>query len=218
MLPGFKNADVQATLIPDSVGLLDRPIHNHGQIRVTLGDFCEELAVQLLSSRKFLARRYRTDSRVSYCPDLALYHRLRRSCKANFHLPPVCFIEVKCVGLTRSTFVYASRLAKDESFTTVHDLHYLLFSHRLDTSVCHSTYDLQVGFLRELQAVYLFPFASIHAAACTVPATPLNSSYGHSNSNPVYGVGYRLPLRLLRQYPHFSLPVKFSMPERCLFE
>jgi len=200
MLPGLRTTDTQYRFLPPS----DQPLTGHGQCRVILGDFCEELAVKILSSRKYHAFRFRTDSRATYCPDIGIKRRL-----------PGCeyglikhFLEVKSVGLTNATFIYEGRLKKDANFAQSHSLSYLLFHHTASVNLCRSADELRALFLSKLQAIYLLPLSSILDAAATVPITDLNSKYGHSHTNPTYGQGRRLPLLLLLAYEHVKIEVR----------
>lgn len=169
-LPGFKSSESQAVM-------WERPIGNHGACRALIGDFAETLTARLLRGR-----RYRTDSRCNYCPDV-------------FALG--AWFEVKAAGRNCETFVYAGRLEKDKVFARDRELYYVIWHHRANTLRAASREDLMRLFLMNLQAIYIVPFSRVIEVAEAVTATPLNSKYGKSDTNPIYGSGYRLPLKKL---------------------
>jgi hypothetical protein len=180
-LPGFKDASTQLTL-------WDEPLGGHGHVRTVIGDFSEQLTVKFLKGR-----RYRTDCTADYCPDIF-------ACDL--------FLEVKAAGRSNQTFVYAGRLQRDLEFSLDHPLYYAIWHHGADTKQVHSVYALRCQFLATLRTLYLVPFAEIYAIAQTIKPTSLNSKYGHSDTNPIYGMGYRLPLALIRKRQH--LPIHFK--------
>lgn len=180
MLPGFKNNEVQSRLWDELLG-------NHGHCRTVLGDFAESLTAKILRGR-----RYRTDSRSEYCPDV-------------FALG--AWFEVKAAGRTNQTFVYAGRLAKDRTFSASRQLYYVIWHHAAETRTCRTKDDLRRLFLSSLKCIYVVEFAEIDAIAATIPATRLNSKYGHSDSNPTYGSGYRIPLSRVVARPHLTLSI-----------
>jgi len=180
-LPGFKSADSQGVM-------WDRPLTGHGSCRALIGDFAETLTARLLRGK-----RYRTDSRCKYCPDVYALGS---------------WFEVKAAGRNHETFVYAGRLEKDRRFAADHNLFYVIWHHRARTLTADSREDLQRLFLWNLQAVYVVPFAVIDEVAAAVTATPLNSKYGKSDTNPTYGSGYRLPIKRLAQSGCLTIDVQ----------
>jgi len=165
----------------------DEPLGNHGHCRTVLGDFAETLTAKLLRGK-----RYRTDSRCAYCPDV-------------FALG--AWFEVKAAGRTNQTFVYAGRLEKDRAFSRDRQLYYVVWHHAAETIQARTKDDLRRLFLASLKAIYVIEFAEIDAIAATIPVCRLNSKYGHSDTNPAYGAGYRIPLSRIRQRPHLTLDI-----------
>lgn len=113
------------------------------------------------------------------------------------------------MGLTNATLVYKGRLEKDRLFAESHTLFYLLFHHALNTFTARTVLELRCLFLQQLHSAYLLPFASILAASQNVPCTRLNSKYGHSDTNPTYGEGYRLPAKSLLAQPHVAIDFQY---------
>ena len=185
-LPGYK-LDTQHRLFYE-------PIGNHGHTRVLLGDFAEKLTAKLLKGV-----RYRTDSRCEYCPDVTVLNQAGNK-----------YFEVKAVGNTQQTFIYEGRLQKDLEFAQSHELYYVLWSHATNTSLCLDEYELMCWFLKCLKEVLIVPFSSMYEVAIKQPLTKLNSRYGHSDSNPVYGAGRRIPLKKIKEYVHQSILIQLS--------
>lgn len=182
-LPGFKSDDEQGSL-------WERPLTGHGSCRASLGDFAERLTARILHGR-----RYRTDSRCNYCPDV-------------FALG--AWFEVKTAGRNNESFVYQGRLEKDRRFAEQRQLYYVIWHHAADTKACLTHADLRRSFLMSLKAVYVLPFAEVDAVAQSVTVTKLNSKYGKSDTNPVYGAGYRLPIKMLKCRQCLTLSVERS--------
>ncbi len=130
---------------------------------------------------------HKTDCRCDYCPDVSFGKK---------------FYEVKACGNSGQTFIYEGRLEKDYEFSQTHELFYVVWRHRVDTSLVSTIADLK----RELEANTLgyaiCPFEFIYKLCKQKPPTPLNSKYGSSDSNPVYGSGYRISVSGLKEYWH----------------
>jgi hypothetical protein len=179
-LPRFK-AEHQPRLFAE-------PIGNHGHVRVLLGDIAERLTAKF-----FNGHRYRTDCRSDYCPDVTAGGQ---------------FFEVKTVGKTNHTFIYEGRLKKDRKFYDAgNSLSYVLWQHRSLTRICLDVFELECLFLATLIRVLVVPFQFIEQAALMSPVTKLNSKYGHSNTNPTYGAGYRIPISRVLSLPHFEIEI-----------
>jgi hypothetical protein len=155
--------------------LWEQPIGNHGHVRTTLGDFAEDLTALL-----FHGTRLRTDSRADYCPDIFVEDGI--------------YLECKTSGLSRQTFVYEGRLNKDREFAASHHLLYVVWCHSLATNESKTIEELKRQFLLSINCIYLIPFSEIDRIALENAPVKLNSHYGHSDTNPVYGSGYRIPI------------------------
>jgi hypothetical protein len=106
--------------------------------------------------------------------------------------------------------IYEGRLEKDKVFAENNQLFYVLLCHSVDSMICHNTFEIRVAFLSTLRQIIVAPFDSVYEAAKMSKVTKLNSAYGHSDTNPVYGTGYRLPIKRLLTFPHLKLAVQNS--------
>lgn len=190
-LPGFKTTNRQSFF-------WDEPLGNHGHARTVLGDFAEELTARLTRGR-----RYRTDSRADYCPDVFAFGT---------------YFECKSAGRSNQTFVYAGRLEKDAAFAETRPLFYVVWHHAANTLIAADDRELKTLFLASLKAIYVVPFAEVRRLALESELTPLNSKYGHSDSNPTYGAGYRIPVSRLRSANHLAIGIEHVGRDRVLFD
>lgn len=191
MLPNFKPSDEQLVLFQQHIVL-----GNHGHVRTILGDFAENLTAKI-----FNGKRYITDSRCKYCPDVWIDAGL--------------YLEVKTIGRSNHTFIYEGRLEKDRQFYDQGNmLYYVLWHHSADTKVCTDDFELKSLFLSKLKRIVIIEFPEMEAAAKLSPVTKLNSRYGHSDSNPTYGAGRRIPIKRVMGMRHLEIPV---MPSSNLF-
>jgi hypothetical protein len=174
----------------EQLRLFAEPLGNHGTVRTTLGDFAERLVAKLLNGQ-----RYKTDSRCKYCPDVKAMGK---------------FFEVKAVGRTRESLIYEGRLEKDLLFSQTNELYYVFCCHSVDSKVCRDSFELQCMFMATLGSIVVAPFESVYEAAMMSEVTRLNSSYGHSDTNKVYGAGYRLPMKRLTKFSHLRLSINSS--------
>lgn len=188
-LPSFKSIERQSFLWDDAIG-------NHGHARTVLGDFAEDLTAKLLRGR-----RYKTDCRAEYCPDIGALD---------------AYFECKTAGRSNQTFVYEGRLEKDRRFASEHPLFYVVWHHSANTLVAASSRDLQRLFLATLKQILVVPFGGIDQLAGKFGKTPLNSKYGHSDTNPIYGAGYRIPVSALLTVEHMTIAIEHQ-PQRELF-
>lgn len=186
ILPSFKSSERQAFLWDDPMG-------NHGHARTVLGDFAEELTARFVGGKRF-----KTDSRADYCPDV-------------FGLG--AYFEVKSAGRSNQTFVYEGRLEKDRWFAKEHSLFYAVWHHAANTKLASTEADLQRLFLASLRSLIVVPFDTISVLAGRFGRTPLNSKYGHSDSNQLYGAGYRIPVSALRSGQCLEIPFKHLQAE-----
>lgn len=172
-LPGVKHAD-------DQLRLWETPLGNHGTVRASLGNF-----VEILSARMFDAVRFKTNSMVSYCPDVGK--------------PGEWYGECKSAGKSNQTFIYAGRLVKDRKFIAGgNDLYYIVWHHAAETKLAKTERELWALFLANMRAIYVTPFAAIDGICKTLREEKLNSNYGHAD-NPIYGSGYRLPIKRISE-------------------
>lgn len=186
MLPKFKEEQPR---------LFAEPIGNHGHVRTVIGDFAEALTAKL-----FKGRRYRTDSRSDYCPDVKALDT---------------YFEVKAVGRTKHTFIYQGRLEKDLAFSRSNKLAYVFWCHNIDSKFCYDSFELRCMFLATLTKILVVPFEVVYETARLSPVTKLNSKYGHSDTNPIYGAGYRIPISRIMKFPHTELVVRRSEELFC---
>ena len=168
--------------------LFTEPLGNHGHVRTLLGDIAERLTARL-----FNGRRYRTDCRSDYCPDVTAGG---------------LFFEVKTIGNSNHTFVYEGRLEKDRRFWDAgNNLSYVLWNHGVVSRVCQDVFELECMFLATLKSIIVVSFPFLEQAAKMSPVTKLNSKYGHSDANPVYGAGYRIPISRVLALPHYEIEI-----------
>jgi hypothetical protein len=181
-LPGFRSATVQPFLFPEE-------LRGHGHVRTVLGKLAEDLTAHF-----FNGRRYKTDVRCTYCPDVSADGK---------------FYESKACGRSKTTFIYAGRLQKDRDFVLAgNELFYVIWHHTANTKDARTVAELRVLALQSLQAVYVVPFAVVDGLCLAVPEEPLNSAYGHNRDQPVtYGSGFRIHLNLLADYVQPAWPV-----------
>ncbi len=174
--------------------LFAEPLGNHGTVRTTLGDFAETMVAKLIGGR-----RYRTDSTALYCPDIVV---------RGYTIDK--YFEVKSVGRTRESLIYAGRLVKDSVFAETNELYYVFCCHSVDSKMCSDDFELKCMFLATLDKIIIAPFESVYTAAKMSDVTPLNTNYGWSNGSKLYGSGYRLPIKRLLQFPHLKLAISRS--------
>ena len=179
MLPKPKTTDRQHRLFP-------QPIGNHGHVRIALGFLTERLTASLFGGHVL-----RTDSRVAYCPDVMVPASLSTG-----NLPT--FLECKAMGKSKGSLIYSGRLEKDKLFAKYNRLYYVIWEHDLDTLQYQTVEELEVAYLLSIRRIYVMPFRTVARICLTVPVTKLNSNYGHSDTNPVYGAGYRIPAYKLK--------------------
>ena len=160
--------------------LFDEPLGNHGHVRTLIGEWAEQITAYV-----FEGNRHRTDSTADYCPDVSTSEG---------------YIECKAAGRSRQTFIYGGRLDKDTAFANGHPLSYCIWTHSADSKQAATVSQLRRMFFGSLTGYVLIPFWNLHRIALAQPITRLNSKYGNSNSNPTYGSGYRIPLRLLDRW------------------
>lgn len=160
--------------------LFDEPLGNHGHVRVVLGDFVEHLTAQLLGGQV-----HKTSSKANYCPDVSV---------GKF------YFECKCAGRNKETFVYGGRLEKDREFAATRWLAYVIWHHTTDTTQPATVRDLRAMFLANVKSVYVVPFEVIDEICREKDEVPLNSAYGGSKDNPLYGSGYRIRLAELAEW------------------
>lgn len=164
---------------------IDRPLivdgkYSMGRARAIAGAFFEGLTVGALGGC-----RHRTDSRCDYCPDVSIGNE---------------YFEVKGAGLSGEFLIYKGRLEKDATFAKHHPLTYIVWSHGADFLKATCEIGLKALIQASLKGYYRIPFDVLHAKAMTVTPTKLNSAYGHSDTNPIYGEGYRMKLVWFGEY------------------
>lgn len=147
---------------------------NHGLIRTVIGEFFEDNGV-----------RHRTDSRCDYCPDVS---------------SDAGYFEVKAVGLSKQMLVYAGRLEKDFEFCKSKNLWYYVWSHNVATNRVRTVAELKKMLSVSILASYVVPFMELYRICKESSITKMNSAYGHSDTNPVYGSGYRVSLSKLKGF------------------
>lgn len=171
-LPGFKTERRQQRLF-------DEEISGHAYARNILGSFVEDLTAHL-----FRGRRFKTDSRCEYCPDV---------------LASGIYLECKSAGKSRQTFIYAGRLVKDRAFAQSHRLAYVIWHHTASVATARTERELLHLLLANMKWLYLVPFEFIDDACQGIKLEPLNSKYGGTDRN-VYGSGYRLRISLFEPF------------------
>lgn len=168
--------------------LFDYPIEesDHGYARHVVGELIEEISALVLGGF-----RHKTDSQADYCPDISRPKSIGRG---------LDFFECKAAGLSRQTFIYEGRLKKDRRFAKRFDLKYLIWHHTAKTKQARSVFELRSLLLQRIVCAYLVPFSVIDSICQGLSVEKLNSAYGHSDSNPVYGSGVRIPIKALEAY------------------
>jgi hypothetical protein len=155
---------------------------NHGRVRTAIGNYFE-----LKTARLVRGRVHKTDCRCDYCPDVSAESK---------------FFEVKAAGNSGQTFIYAGRLEKDFEFSQANELWYVVWRHRVDTSQVETIQQLKQELQRNTLGYALCPFSFIYELCKQKPPTKLNSKYGGSDTNPLYGSGYRIAVSSLKEYWH----------------
>jgi len=153
---------------------------NHGLARVVIGDFFENL-----TAKYFQGTRCKTDSRCDYCPDVALSNS---------------YLEVKAAGRSKQTFIYEGRLEKDRKFSETHVLSYVVWSHSISVHDFENVSSLVESLRNSIECFFLVPVGAVLEVCSELRLTKLNSKYGNSDSNDLYGSGYRIPLSKLKDF------------------
>lgn len=176
MLPGYKHPDLQRHLFT-----VEHPTPTHALARNVIGDFVENLTALI-----FNGKRFKSDSRCKYCPDVWIKG---------------IFIECKAAGRSKQTFIYQGRLEKDKEFAKEFDLVYCIWHHTAYTKRAATDMELRWLFLSKMKAIYLVPFSEILAVIkrCNIKSEQLNSKYGGTNRT-TYGTGYRINIRELEPF------------------
>lgn len=175
--------------------LFDEPLGGHGHIRTLIGEWTECFFASI-----FNLNRHKTDCTADYCPDLST------------KTAPTTYFECKGVGLTKQTFVYSGRLTKDRVFFEQgNELYYLILHHTCKTTDYQTVNQLLEGWKANLQSIYVIHFQDFANIASFRSTEPLNSKYGHSDDNPTYGSGKRIPLSLLTEHLYATVD---SLPNK----
>lgn len=177
--------------------LFDYPIEesDHGYARHVVGELIEEISALVLGGY-----RHKTDSRCDYCPDLSVPDWISYNPALCMWQTGMTYFECKAAGLSRQTFIYEGRLKKDRCFAKRFDLKYLIWHHTAKTKQARSVFELRSLLLQRIVCAYLVPFSVIDSICQGLSIEKLNSAYGHSDSNPVYGSGVRIPIKALEAY------------------
>jgi hypothetical protein len=149
-----------------------------------IGGYFEQRTAELLGGEQ-----HKTDARCDYCPDVSVLLQNGRS-----------YFEVKAVGRSKQAFVYAGRLVKDRRLAQLHPLTYILWGHTLATQDYETVAELLLDLPELTLGYYRIPFADFDRLLSSRPLEKLNSRYGGSTSNPLYGSGYRIHLSALKAY------------------
>lgn len=165
-------------------GLFDRPLGNHGHCRTIIGDF-----IEVVTARVFGGKRCRCTGTADYCPDVKVGD---------------IYIECKAMGNSNQTMIYDGRLEKDHVFAQSHNLFYAIWSHNVSTKSVDTVEDLQRKLLAGLEWCALIPFDQIDQICLWSKPGKLNSKYGGSQDNPLYGSGYRIPRRFIEPWILFE--------------
>lgn len=168
--------------------LFVRPINCMAITRNLCGDFFEQ-ATAAIGGHK----RNRTDGTADYCPDLS--DRLDAN---TYH-------EVKSVGRSSTSIIYAGRLEKDYRFTHAGNaLNYWFWHHSVEASKAATVEDLYVSLAGSLSYVIILPYELVRTVALGRPLKMLNKKYNHRKPNGYacrskgYGDGYSIPLSNLK--------------------
>lgn len=166
--------------------LFERMLGNHGHRRCVVGALIERL-----TALTFGGRRHKCTGLAEYCPDVSIDEKI--------------FLECKAMGRSRQTFVYAGRLEKDRRFANEYELYYVIWHHKVDTTIATTVEELEMLILSKLQWVAVIPFDHVEQLCLRLRNGPtkLNSGYGSgygSPSNKLYGSGYRIPMRFIEPW------------------
>jgi len=165
--------------------LWDEPLGNHGHCRTVIGNLAERLTLAF-----FGGVRHKTDSRVSYCPDVSTNG---------------IYLEVKAAGCSNQTFIYSGRVQKDRNFAKDHPLAYVIWWHAAETKRTQTVFELESLVIKKLRAVFVVPWEDMDSIIRTLPEEKLNSKYGNSDQpGTLYGSGYRINIRSLSPFLLFS--------------
>lgn len=179
---------------------------NHGHVRTVVGDLVEDLSAEYLGGK-----RHRTQSSADYCPDVSRATpkggTVGEQGRRGFE-----YFECKSVGKSKRAFVYAGRVEKDRTFSLLHPLYYVIWSHSAETKQAGSVPELETLVLAHVRKVLVVPFSSLDAIIRTLPVEPLNSGYGPAatRASPkikkAYGSGYRISLSRLEAFVVETFP------------
>lgn len=184
--------------------LFDEPLGNHGHVRYILGDFVETLTAELFrgtrhsTGHKQHNNKQRNNSdqqQVYYAPDICCERYC--FCCQNAHY---FYLECKATGRSNQFLIYQGRLEKDRIFAETHQLFYCIWHHNTNTLLYSSTQELRDALLSHLRGIYIIPFLAVDEAAKSRRVQKLNSHYGNSDGNPVYGCGITMPLSLFNDF------------------
>lgn len=179
-ISGLRSDWRQPLLFPENLG-------NHGHVRNVIGELAEELTAHYVSGR-----RHKVQGNVIYCPDVS-----RRE----------GFFESKAAGNSNQTFIYGGRLEKDRNFAmSGNRLWYVIWHHEAASKGVETTEALRSLVLQKTRKVYVVPFLVMDNICGEITPDKLNSKYGGSDSRPIYGTGYRIPLKLLESWCTDTFP------------
>lgn len=168
--------------------LFVRPIDKMAITRNLCGEFFEQATASIGGHK-----RNRTDGTADYCPDL--------SDRLDAHT----YHEVKSVGRSSTSIIYAGRLEKDYQFTHAGNcLNYWFWHHSVEVSTVKTVEELQVALSGSLSYLIILPYELVRAVALARPLKMLNKAYNTRNRNGYacrskgYGDGYSIPLSILK--------------------
>lgn len=167
---------------------LERNIRSPHELRNLIGDMVEDFATAHFPP----SRRIKINGNVKINPDV--------------HYDSNRYFECKSCGRNGSVIIYEGRLAKDQQFVEQgNTLHYMIWSHSLDTRDIKTTDQLKSCLINSIKAITVVPLSLLVGLTNNRPVRCLNSGYtnrgnrlGYGNGSKGYGMGWCLPLKLIQ--------------------
>jgi hypothetical protein len=154
--------------------LFDPPLRAVGALRNICGEFAE-LCTQRVSG----ARRLRTDSRQTICPDL--------------HFDDNIWFECKSVGKSGYAIIYQKRYEKERTFISQgNQLVYWIWSHGGAIGKAASVGEIQQQFSENLRCVYVVDCRELWSYLDETPVILNNSYFSNSRAGGFKGSGWRI--------------------------
>lgn len=156
-------------------------VDSMGFARYTIGRLAERLTKATLPFSKI----HKDISGYDYCPDISWLG---------------AYYEVKAVGKSNQLFIYKGRLENDIKLHEQREFFYLIWRHGAGVVLGETSAELKKKIITTLKALYIIPFSVVLKSCVERAEIKLNSNYGHSLTNKLYGSGYRMALSIFNKF------------------